>query len=412
MELIESIRLSVRALRGHKLRSTLTTLGIVIGIAAVIAFVTLGTSVKADIVGEVGGTGADEIYLFAVAPDDDGPPDPTAQPVFTEHDLASLRNLEGVAQAIPRGSVPVSAIRVGNETLARDRLTASTPALFTKSEFIAGGPFTAGEREVVINEAASEVFERNLSVGDRIQIVGRDGEPQTVRVAGIIADSAAPGPFSGFDTEPRLYLPTDPFYNTVVESPSVGVRQRVYPQVTVIAADPGETPTVKTRVTTYLADSDARQLVPDAYRVIAQTNEDITERVSRILDRLTSFVTGIAVISLLVGAIGIANIMLVSVRERTREIGIMKAVGARNRDVLQLFLVESVLLGLLGALIGIPLGLLGAFLAAQYVEVSLVIAPIWPVIATVVGVTVGIVAGLYPAWNATTVDPIEALRYE
>jgi putative ABC transport system permease protein len=104
--------------------------------------------------------------------------------------------------------------------------------------------------------------------------------------------------------------------------------------------------------------------------------------------------------------------MLVSVTERTREIGIMKAVGARNRDVMELFLVEATLLGTGGALVGLPLGLAVAWGAAQYAEVGFALAPFWSVLAVLVGVLVGVVAGLYPAWRAASVDPIDALRYE
>ncbi|MFC7082107.1 ABC transporter permease [Halorussus caseinilyticus] len=104
--------------------------------------------------------------------------------------------------------------------------------------------------------------------------------------------------------------------------------------------------------------------------------------------------------------------MLVSVTERTKEIGIMKAVGAQNRDVLQLFLLEAVLLGTFGSILGIPVGVGGAYLAGQYIGLSLVLPFEWFAIAVAVGVLVGVVAGLYPAWSAAKTDPIDALRYE
>jgi putative ABC transport system permease protein len=123
-------------------------------------------------------------------------------------------------------------------------------------------------------------------------------------------------------------------------------------------------------------------------------------------------VTGIAVISLVVAAIGIANITLVSVTERTKEIGIMKAVGATNRDTMQLFLTESVLLGTTGAVLGVPVGLAVAWGATRFAEVGFRLAVDWMGFAVVVGIGVGIAAGLYPAWRASRVDPIDALRYE
>jgi len=134
--------------------------------------------------------------------------------------------------------------------------------------------------------------------------------------------------------------------------------------------------------------------------------------VASVIERITRFVTGVAVIGLVVGAIGIANIMLVSVTERTREIGVMKAVGARNRDVLVLFLVEAGLLGTIGAVLALPVGLVVGYAATRYAEVTFALAPTWMVTAVAVGVVVGVVAGLYPAWRAARVDPIDALRYE
>ncbi|MFB6179162.1 MAG: ABC transporter permease [Halorientalis sp.] len=412
MDFGESLRMSVRTIRGHKLRSVLTTLGIVIGIAAVITFVTLGVSLKADIVGQFRGSGVDQIYLIATPSGDQGGFGFGAQAVFTEHDLAQLRAIEGVGAVVPAGSIPASAITRDNRSVATNDITATTSARFTDASFAAGGPFTANQSGLVVNQQAARQFPGTFSVGDRVTVTRRNGSTFAVTVVGVLANGSSVSPFGGFgDAEPAYYLPTK-YYDQVVESPTTGELQRVYPQVTVVAANPGETGAVKDRVQRSLGSSDAAQLVPQGYEVTARTNEDIVNRIETVVDRLTQFVTGIAVISLVVGAIGIANIMLVSVRERTREIGIMKAVGATNRDVLQLFLVEATLLGLLGALVGTPLGVLGGFVVTQYAELPLTLAWGWFALAIGIGILVGIVAGLYPAWSAARVDPIEALRYE
>ena len=221
------------------------------------------------------------------------------------------------------------------------------------------------------------------------------------------------GFLSGFgDDTPRIFLPVDPFYSTVVESPAVGADVRVYPQLTVVAA-PDAVPAVKDRTEAYLTtDSDAAQLLTEGTEIRVQTSEDIVGAIQDVISQITRFVTGIAVISLVVAAIGIANITLVSVTERTKEIGIMKSVGATNRDTMQLFLTESVLLGTTGAVLGVPVGLAVAWGAARFADVALTLAVDWMVFAVVVGVGVGVVAGLYPAWRAARVDPIDALRYE
>jgi putative ABC transport system permease protein len=414
MDLGESLRMSLRTIRGHKLRSALTTLGIVIGIAAVITFVTLGASVKAEVVGQFGDTPANRVFLVAEPEDEGGPPAALSQPVFTAHDVSELRKLEGVERVIPRGTVGITALESRNQTIARNELVATSPALFEGTTFVAGGSFAEGnETTMVVNEPAATLFATNLSAGDRVTVTRKGGSTFDVTVVGVLSENASVNPLSGFGTQPRFYVSTGA-YDTVVESPTQGVAQRVYPQVTVVAEDPTQTQAVKDRANEYLQSdaSDARQLAPESYTVNARTNDDIVERIRNVVNRLTQFVTGIAVISLIVGAVGIANIMLVSVRERTKQIGIMKAVGATDRDVLQLFLVESVLLGLLGTLIGVPLGAVGGLVATVYADLPLTLPLIWVGIAIVIGVLVGIFAGVYPAWSATRVDPIEALRYE
>jgi putative ABC transport system permease protein len=142
------------------------------------------------------------------------------------------------------------------------------------------------------------------------------------------------------------------------------------------------------------------------------TQQGILNIVNNILGALTGFVTGIAAISLLVGGIGIMNIMLVAVNERVREIGIRKAIGAKNRDIVLQFLVESMMISLFGGVLGIIIGLLGAFLIMFFIKGILVIAWWAVILATVVSAAVGIFFGVYPAMRAAKLDPVIALRYE
>jgi putative ABC transport system permease protein len=412
MDAGETLRLSGRAIRAHKLRSALTVLGIVIGIAAVVTFVTFGASLKADVVGEISQTSANNVYLLASSEDEGF--GGSGQPVFTEADLDTFERLEGVRRVVPRGVVGISALEYDGDTVARGRVTATTLAAFEAATFAAGESFEPGADEVVLNERAAALFASNASVGDTVTVTLQSGDQRSLTVAGIVDGSGGQLPFEAFDERPRVFVPVDPIYReygTVVESPSVGAAQLVYPQVTVVA-DPAETDAVRTRVERALADSDAAALTPASTELVARTSGDIADSVERIVSRLTRFVTGIAVIALIVGAVGIANIMLVSVTERTREIGIMKAVGARNREVMGLFLTEAVLLGGLGAALGVPLGIAGGWVATWYAEIPLTLAPGWFAVAVAVGIVVGALAGLYPAWRAARVDPIEALRYE
>ncbi|MFB6243531.1 MAG: ABC transporter permease [Halobaculum sp.] len=415
MEFTETLRIAGRSIRAHRLRSTLTVVGIVIGIASVVVFASFGASVEASVIDQIGGTNANNVYALPSATDEEGGPGgvaAAARPVFTERDVRRLSEIEGVAAVIPRGIVPASAVAHDGQTVAQRQLTATTPATFRAESLVAGRGFEMGANEVVINERAASVFAGNLSVGDEVTVNLGSGEQLNLTVVGIVSGTRGGFLTSFGDAQPRFYVPADPFYQTTTESPSLGVDQRAYPQVTVVAA-PRQVTTAKAGVTRYLRqESDAVQLLPAGFEITVQTSGDVVEEIQDVIDRITRFVTGIAVIALVVGAIGIANITLVSVTERTKEIGIMKAVGATNRDTMQLFLTEAVLLGGLGAVVGVPLGLAVGWGAAQYAEVAFTLPFDWIAFSVAMGVTTGVVAGLYPAWRAAKVDPIEALRYE
>ena len=411
MDSAEAVRIALRSIRGHKLRSTLTVIGLVIGIASVIVFATFGASVTADVVDDIEGSSANNVYAFATPTDDEGF-DQVIQPVFTDRDVTALTELDGVRTVIPRGTVDTNSLSYGDDTVARQQVTATTPAAFDEDRIVVGRGFRSGSDEVVVNERAATAFDENVSVGDRLVLSAAGNRTHELTVVGIVNGTEGELPVSGFAERPRVYVPIDPFYRTVVESPSVGVRQRAYPQVTVVT-DPRTTEATKESVETYLAEeSDASRLLPEGTALTARTSGDFVAQVASVIERITRFVTGVAVIGLVVGAIGIANIMLVSVTERTREIGVMKAVGARNRDVLVLFLVEAGLLGAIGALLAVPVGVAVGYAATRYAEVLFAFAPVWTVTAVAVGVAVGILAGLYPAWRAARIDPIDALRYE
>ena len=411
MDLAETFRMSFRSIKGHKVRSSLSAFGVVIGIAAVVTLATLGTSLQADIVGQVAGDRAPNMYVWAGA--SNGQPGVAAQPVFTQHDVERIRALDDVAAVLPRGLVAATAISHDGNTVSQQGVIATHPAQFDGADFAVGEPFEQGSRQVVLNPLAARMFDDTATAGDEVTVRLADGREVDATVAGVLNSSSGLGQFDGQSSQPRVYVPTDPFYDRTVRSPTQGTEQRVYPLLTVVAPDHEALPATQSAVESYLTgESDAQQLRPDTYDLNVRTDEDLVQQVREILNTLTAFVTGIAVVSLIVASLGIANVMLVSVTERTREIGIMKAVGAQNVDVLQLFLVQAVLLGVIGSLFGVALGALGGFLATDYVGLPLVFAVEWVPIAIAVGVGVGIVTGLYPAWSAARVDPIDALRYE
>jgi len=417
MDVLESLRMAWRSIGSHRLRSALTLLGVVIGVGAVVTFVVLGASLEEAVVGELttGQSPAMTVFTQPEGSDGFGGFD-GGQVVFTERDVEEIRAIQGVETVVPEGTVSLSGVTYANQTVGLPALTATTPAYFEEvgqQNYSVGGPFERGQAQVVLNDAAASVFAANVSVGDTIQIRRDGGEIVTATVVGVLE----PPPDTAFGPSaadlPRVYGPIDPFVEPSIESPTTGDRQRVYSRLTVVAVDYGSVDDVSDRVSAYLeTDSDARQLLPGSYETVVQTNEQFVQQIQTVLNRFTGFVTAIALISLLVGAVGIANIMLVSVTERTREIGIMKAVGFQNRDVLQLFLVEAVVLGLFGAMLGLLVGALAGYGVTQWLDLPFVLPLTWGAVAIVVGIVVGVVAGLYPAWSAARIDPIEALRYE
>jgi putative ABC transport system permease protein len=420
MNALESLRISWRNVREHTLRSTLTTLGVIIGVAAVITFVTLGASLQAEIVETVAGGNVATMYVTASGSDDGQLPDFASggRAVFTEHDVEQMRQIRGVGAVVPQSGFPASAIAYENDSVARQWVTVTTPEYFDVrgQEFVEGRPFRVGTREVVLNEPASQLFEDgNISVGDQLTMTkAATGRDVNVTVVGIVKAAREDSDlFLSGGPQPMVYAPAEPFYQRTALSPAADENQRVYGRLIVVAEDPGNVDAVQGRVYTYLGErSDAKVLKPRGYEFRVTTQDELVQQVKQVSSTFTAYISGIALISLIVGSIGIANIMLVSVTERTREIGIMKAVGAQNRDVLQLFLVEATILGVLGATLGAVVGVAAAYAATEVIGLPLTFRPEWFLASVLVGVLVGVMAGLYPAWDASTVDPIEALRYE
>ena len=419
MDPLTSLRISWRNITDHKLRSTLTTLGVIIGVGAVITFVILGASLQADIVETIAGENTDIAYVTASSGDQTQIPSlgGGGQPVFTEHDVALIQSVDGVKWAIPESGVAASNVRYRDDFVGRQFVTVTTSQYFEARgiRFTAGRPFRDGRMEVVLNQRAARMFAQNVTVGENVTIVrAANGAPLNATVVGIV-EAATNGGQTGFvgDGRPAIYAPAEPFYEREALSPSTGERERVYPRVIVVVEDVGEMQAVKGRIQAALAeDGDARVLAPRGYEVDVTTYDQLVARIEQVSDTFTAYIAGVAVISLVVGAIGIANIMLVSVTERRREIGIMKAIGAKRGDVLQLFLNEAVVLGLIGAAIGAVVGVATGWAATRLLDLPFRARGGWFVAAILVGVAIGVLSGVYPAWSASRVDPIDALRYE
>jgi putative ABC transport system permease protein len=288
-------------------------------------------------------------------------------------------------------------------------VSAGTPDQFDSELYnMTAGEAFSSQNEAVVNERMvdlkEEVGGENLTVGDQLTITLQDDRELDLTVTGIVDQDTGGG-------QPRVFAPID-HYDTTVETPS-GDEERAYPGMLVLAENVDRLESVQEDVEDYFQEeSVAKELKNTGYTIEVQTVEDAIDQFTSFLDQLQLFIGGVAGLSLFVGSIGIANIMIVSVTERTRQIGIMKAVGARKRDVIQLFLVESLILGIIGAIFGVLFGLGFGYLAVSIPGWPMVFPVDWIGIAVFVGVLVGVLAGLYPAWRGARVDPIEALRRE
>lgn len=422
MILAESFRMAVSNLLQHKARSVLTILGILIGLGAVLAVVTLGRSFEASVTSQFDSVDDRTIFIQAIrqtAGPGPGGGQQGAGPygtIFTEVDRDRLEGLDGVDRVTVAGSVQVAGFAVGSRELVFDRLTATLPDAETvrkPADYESGRVFALGTTEIVLGyDIAVQLGPGTgpLVAPAEAVISFRDGTTEAATIVGVLKPDTA---FFG-SRNTQVYAPVDPYYSNVRPSPTTGEDVRVYTSMSVIAADARQVGDVQARVKTYMdTESDAHQLLAQGVSIRVATAKDLQASIGSLFDQITLFIGAIGAISLLVGAIGIANIMLVTVAERTREIGILKAIGAKNSEVMVLFLLEALLIGFFGAIFGIAAGLTaGALIVRNAFATTPVIPYDWIGLAILVGMGVGVVAGLLPARRATKVEVVRALAYE
>ncbi len=406
MKLTESLRISWRAITGHKLRSSLTTIGVVIGIAAVIVFMVLGGGFEQNIIQDFEeDEGEPGMWVNTQHTGNTGFQFITA-PIYTETDVDYLESIDGVDFVGPEANLPASQLSINDyRQTGGFGVQAADANSFSEDDIVAGELYADAD-EVVLTEQLVDLVEGNAGVGDEITISFDDGSTEEFAVSGIVDGAFGSGP------DATVFLSLEHHYDTTIETPR-GDEERAYSSLIIAAEDTSVVDEVQEQAIEYFeTDSDAKELKQEDHEIAVQTIDDAVDQITDFVDQLTIFIGGIAGISLVVGSIGIANIMIVSVTERTREIGIMKAVGARKRDIVQLFIIESSVLGAVGALLGVLVGLGIGYLGVTLAGWPMAYPVNWIIIAVVVGCAVGILSGLYPAWRAAKVDPIDALRRE
>ncbi|SEP30290.1 putative ABC transport system permease protein [Halogranum amylolyticum] len=415
MDVRESIRLAWTNLGNHKLRSTLTTIGIVVGIAGVILFITLGASLQAEIVSTFVGDNENVIQVSAQKGDNEysallG----SSRSVYTEHDIEQVESISGVERVVPYSGMGVTRVTTADSSMATPRMAITEPSYFDLrgDSFVDGRPFRLGQREVVLSQSAVVAFGGNVSVGDQITLGQSNDEIRNATVVGII-DSSDQLSLDSNAPPAVVYAPANPYHTRRVTAPSAETQQFVYERLFIQVTTFNNINQVEDEVKTYIKQSsDARQLSESETELKIQTREDLVDQVSHVTRTFILYITAVALLSLIIGAIGIANIMLVSVTERTREIGVMRAIGASRRAVLQIFLVESISLGILGSMLGTAVGVLSARVTTELINLPFTFQLEWVFAAIGVGISIGVLAGLYPAYSAAHVDPVKALNRE
>jgi len=408
--LVEAARSALRALRVNKLRSALTMLGIVIGVGAVIAMLGVGAGAQARLLEQIQSLGSNVIVVTSRSAVVAGlRPGQGTRARLTEDDASAIQSEIGAVQA-------AAPTRGGRFQVVHDRsnwgttLTAVTPEWFEVKEWdVADGRLITAED----HHAAAKVVVLGQTVAWRL--FGEDNPlGQTVRISRV--------PFTVVGVlEAKGQNPSERDQDDTLMVPLSTARRKLLGRL------PGQGRTVwavsvKIQEGYDLAEAEAeiRELMRQRHRLRPDQEDDFDLRrptdvfqVQEDASRVMTYLLGaIASVSLLVGGVGIMNIMLVCVTERTREIGLRMAVGARGRDILTQFLVEALTLSLAGGALGIAAGVGGARAISYFAEWQTLVAPDSIVVAFGVAATIGILFGFYPAHRAARLDPIAALRYE
>lgn len=403
-QLKEYVKMALDNIRANKGRSILTMLGIIIGISSVIMIISLGNGAKGQISDELNGIAGGQLYIYPNQREDSSenliePEDFTAVKEQVEHVKGtSVNETEFGSTSSSKGTFDVY-IDIGTEDLK----------YISNSELKYGRYFTQNEvasasNVCVIDEnSAVTLFGTSDVVGMNLDIT-LFGYTRSFRIIGV--SSVEDGDFFSMSYGSDVVRLEAPY--TAIDA-ILGYERQSFAYMYVVSEAPEYSKQVAKDVISLL---EKRHKCPGEDAYLMESFEDQMSSIMVVLDMVTYFIVMVAAISLLVGGIGVMNIMLVSVTERTREIGIRKALGARTKSIMMQFLAESAIITMIGGIIGILLGIGGAYLVCIFAPISPRLSVSTIIIATLFSSAVGIFFGIYPAKKAAKMNPIEALRFQ
>ena len=407
MDVLEPFQAALKALRANKMRSALTTLGIIIGVAAVIIVVSLVQGLQQSVLKQIERAGSQTLFVRPVMPMDL----PYEEYVKIRNRDLTLDDMRMLQRAVPLVKQVTPLFFMATELKANGRST-SVNLVMTDDSYVelnglnllAGRNFVSSDQRL-----GNKVVIVGAKIAERLGIKGNplgklvQTSNMSLEIIGVLEEQGAT---MGHDPDTNIFIPLNTGLPLLTDQQR---RQLMF----------------QARVDPKLNADDGADLVKDALRRIKGfklkeregfqvfSPKQITSIIGNITGVITAVAGGMVSIALLVGGIGIMNIMLVSVTERTREIGVRKAVGAKRRDVLAQFLIEAALLSVFGGAVGIVLGyVVGAALGSALIG-TVGSIPLWAVVCAFgIPAVIGVTFGLYPAWKASRLDPIESLRYE
>ncbi len=403
-QILEYIKIALMNIKSNKGRSILTMLGIIIGISSVIMVISIGNGVRGQVNSELEGLGGGQIAFYV----DSTRKDTTVTFDQSDYDaiLEQVDHVKGVTPSFgtwgtaegPKGDYDIS-MSGGTTGL---QYASSDPII--KGKYFTQNDYDAGSNVCVISEASAVALFGTTDVVGMTFDATFWGITQELRIIGIRKDNASALISMGYgSTTIQAEVPLTFMAN------KLGYYIDEVEQFYVIAESSEYSTEVASKVMTLLEN---RHNCRGENQIMMESFTDYTAQFDTILGFITIFISFVAAISLLVGGIGVMNIMLVSVTERTREIGIRKSLGARTASILLQFLAEAGIITLLGGIIGIILGVLGAMVIGSVAGITPQVSPGTVVFASVFSCGVGIFFGIYPAKKAAKLSPIEALRHE